>query len=64
MRGSKIIRYILLENDWKVRHVAEMLGVRPQYLSKKISEDSWSIDSLEKVLNGMGYELYYRKKED
>ena len=64
MKGSMIVRLVFLKEGVKTSKVAEELDMRPQYLSRKISEDTWSIDSLERVLNAVGYELYFRKKKD
>lgn len=64
MRGSKIIKQIMLDEGLKVGEVANKCGMPATTLSTYLYKDTWTVRLLERVLNSMGYELTARKKVD
>ena len=60
---TKVIKQLLLEDKTTYKEVAEKLGIQEQSLRNKISRKSFTLSSLEELLNAFNCDLIVRKRD-
>lgn len=60
---TKVIKQLLLEDETTYKEVAEKLGIQEQSLRNKISRKSFTLSSLEELLNAFNCDLIVRKRD-
>lgn len=54
MQTSKLIRRVLLEQDFNAAQLAAKIGTSPQNLGQKLRRDSWSVSDLADIAAALG----------
>lgn len=60
---TKVIKQLLLEDETTYKEIAEKLGIQEQSLRNKISRKSFTLSSLEELLNAFNCDLIVRKRD-
>lgn len=60
---TKVIKQLMLERDLTYKEVADKLGIQEQSLRNKVSRKSFTLTSLEELLNAFDCDLIIRTRD-
>lgn len=60
---TKVFKQLIIEDTTTYKEVAEKLGIQEQSLRNKITRKSFTLSSLEKLLDVFNCELIVRKRD-